>query len=71
MNYFSMKPVYLDSQTKRKNKKTSAEIIDVCVMHPALMRRLVTLNEELVVKKKGVITYLLEDKNENPLFPEM
>ena len=68
MNYNTFKPTYLAS---KRPHKTSEEVIQVCIMKPTLMRRLVVLNEQLVETKKGKKIYLLEDKNENPFYEDM
>ena len=49
MNYNSYKETYAEA---KRTRKSSPEAIHMCVMKPALMRRLVTLDEQLVETKK-------------------
>lgn len=68
MNYNSHKDSY---EKSKRMHKSSPEAIHMCIMRPTLMRRLATLNADLVETRKGKKVFLLEDRNENPYFDEM
>lgn len=59
MGMVNYKPIYL---SKERKNQTSVETINECIMHPGLMRRLVTLHDDKV---------RLDNENENPWFQEM
>lgn len=59
MGMANYKPIYL---SKERKNKTSVETINECIMHPALMRKLVCLYEDKVK---------LDKEDENPWYDEM
>lgn len=59
MGMVNYKPIYL---SKERKNKTSVDTINECIMHPALMRRLVYLYDDKVK---------LNNKEENPWYDEM